>query len=183
MAVVADRGTEAASLRSVAAAAGVSPALVNHHFGTRRGLLDEIDAEAVGVFARAYAGKTHASGPSELLRQRAAQTEAVMREHPEVCAFIGRRLAEPGPGSVEFLRRFVMAGRQEVESLQAAGAIRPDADALWVTLQHFLLIWAPLTFRASFEELLGARLIDRSILERWSGANVMLLREGLYREQ
>ena len=39
----ADRGPDAVTVRQVAAAAGVSPALVMHHFGSKAGLRESVD--------------------------------------------------------------------------------------------------------------------------------------------
>jgi AcrR family transcriptional regulator len=44
----AQRGADAVSVRDIAAAAGVSPALVLHHWGSKQGLTAGID-EYVGV--------------------------------------------------------------------------------------------------------------------------------------
>lgn len=40
----ADRGAEATTVRAVAKAAGVTPGLVCHHFGSKRGLWEACDA-------------------------------------------------------------------------------------------------------------------------------------------
>jgi len=45
----ADRGADAVTVRDVAAAAGVSPALVMHHFGTKAGLRRAVDDHVIGV--------------------------------------------------------------------------------------------------------------------------------------
>lgn len=53
---------------------------------------------------------------------------------------------------------------------------------LWATLQHFFLIWAPLSFMPLLEqEALGGSLLDEGTLDRWVTANVELLEGGLYR--
>ena len=182
MRVVAERGIAAASLRAIAETAKVSPALVNHHFGSREALLDHVDREAIEVFAAAYADTPPNLSPPELLRRRGEQTQAVMTEHPEVCDFIGRRLAEGGGAGGLFLAGFLATGERELARLRDAGAVRADADLWWSTLQHFLLIWAPLTFRRTLEELLGAPLHQPPVLDAWAQANVDLFQRGLYRD-
>jgi hypothetical protein len=60
---------------------------------------------------------------------------------------------------------------------------REGADPLWATLQHFFLIWAPLSFRTLLErEALGGSLLDEDNLRRWVEANVELFEGGLYRD-
>lgn len=174
-------GIDATSLRAIAKAAGVSPALVVHHFGGKEGLVDAVDEAALQEFGSAYRSEEPAEG-SELLRQRAELTARVMREHPEVCAYLGRALVEQTPGSARLFRLMIEGGRTEIDALTETGALREDADRLWVTLQHFFLIWAPLSFMPLLEmEVLDGSLLEEATLDRWVTANVKLLREGLYR--
>jgi len=173
-------GIRATSLRDVAKAAGVSPALVVHHFGGKDGLVAAVDRAALLKFGTAY----NSGGPSEgsgLLRRRAEQTAQVMRERPDICAYLGRALVEGTPGSAELFRLMIEAGGAEIEALVEKGALRNDADALWTTLQHFFLIWAPLSFMPLLERELGGSLLDKENLKRWVAANVELLERGLYR--
>lgn len=46
----AERGFAATTMRDVAAAVGVSPALVQHHFGTKDGLREACDAHALAAY-------------------------------------------------------------------------------------------------------------------------------------
>ncbi len=176
-----ERGIEATSLREIAKAAEVSPALVVHHFGGKEGLVGAVDEVALQEFGSAY-GSGDPNEDSDLLRRRAEQTARVMREHPEVCAYLGRALVEGTPGSARLFRLMIEGGRVEIDALAEKGALRGDADRLWATLQHFFLIWAPLSFMPLLEkEALDGSLLEEAILDRWVTANVQLLEEGLYR--
>jgi AcrR family transcriptional regulator len=184
MSLFAVGGIAATSLREVAKAAAVSPALIVHHFGGKQGLVAAVDDSAVRRFGRAY-GEESAAGEAgeagELLRRRAEQTAAVMREQPEVCAYLGRAMVEATPGSVRLLRMMIGRGRAEIDDLAARGALREGVDRQWVTLQHFFLIWAPLGFRAVLEgDVLDGPLLGERELRRWVDANVELLERGVY---
>jgi AcrR family transcriptional regulator len=178
--VFGERGIEPTSLRRVARACDVSPALVVHHFGGKEGLVAAVDEVALREFGDAYASDGPAEGP-EWLRRRAAQTARVMREHPAVCAYVGRALVERTPGATRLFRAMIEGGQREVDGLVDAGALRGDADRLWATLQHFFLIWAPLSFMPMLDEVLDGPLLDASNLDRWVSANVALLEKGIYR--
>jgi AcrR family transcriptional regulator len=174
-------GIEATSLREVAKVTGISPALVVHHFGGKEGLIAAVDEAALQAFGVAYDSGDSAEG-SDLLSERAAQTARVMRERPEVCAYLGRALVEGTPGSARLFGLMIKGGRAEIDALAGKGALREDADRLWATLQHFFLIWAPLSFMPLLEEqVLDDPLLDDATLDRWVTANVELLERGLYR--
>lgn len=176
-----ERGIEATSLREVAAAAEVSPALAVHHFGGRAGLVAAVDAAALEAFGGAFQDGEGEDAGVDLLRRRAEQTARVMRERPDVCAYLGRALVEGTEGSARLFRLTVEGGRDQIEALAAKGALRDDADRLWATLQHFFLIWAPLSFMPLLDGVLEGSLLDERNLERWVAANVELLEGGLYR--
>lgn len=175
-----EQGIEATSLREVAKASNVSPALLVHHFGGKDGLVAAADEAALREFGDAYVDDTPAEG-DDLLSRRAAQTARVMREHPDVCAYLGRALVERTPGAERLFRAMIAGGRAEIDHLVESGAVRPGTDHLWVALQHFFLIWAPLSFMPLLAEVLDGPLLDEGSLDRWVEANVELLRNGVYR--
>ena len=98
-----------------------------------------------------------------------------------MCAYLGRALAEGTAGAARLFRLMIEAGLAEIEALAEKGALKEDADLLWVTLQHFFLIWAPLSFMPLLEEALGAPLLGDECLDRWVNANTQLFKEGIYR--
>ncbi len=178
--VFGERGIGATSLREVAREAAVSPALVVHHFGSKDGLIAAVDEAALLEFGAAYAGEEAVTGRG-LLHQRAAETARVMRARPDVCTYLGRALVEATPGSSGLFQVMLKGGRTEVDLLTERGALRGDLDPVWATLQHFFLIWAPLSFLPLLEQALGEPLLSEASLDRWVAANVDLLEQGLYR--
>ncbi len=93
----AEHGPDAVTLRQIATAAGVSPALVVHHFGGKDGLRAAVDEYAGGVF-------------DDLLATGAEQGTTLRAGHGEsIATAIGRALPpdSPLPG---YLRRLLLSG-------------------------------------------------------------------------
>jgi TetR/AcrR family transcriptional regulator, regulator of cefoperazone and chloramphenicol sensitivity len=175
LALFGESGIAATSLRTVAAEAGVSPALVVHHFRSKAGLCEAVDREVAALFQAAY---EQAGGGT--LAARSVATVAVMRERPDVCAYLGRGLVEGTPASTELFRRVFGHSLAEMQRLSDAQALSPDVDQTWAALQHVLLLLGPLMLRGQFETVLGTDLLSADGLHRWAQANERLLRHGIY---
>jgi TetR/AcrR family transcriptional regulator, regulator of cefoperazone and chloramphenicol sensitivity len=169
------RGIAATSLRTVAAEAGVSPALVVHHFRSKAGLCEAVDREVAALFQAAYE-----QAGDETLAARSMATVALMRERPDVYAYLGRGLVEGSPASSELFRRVFGHSLAEMERLSDAQALSPGIDQTWAALQHVLLLLGPLMLRSPFEAVLGTDLLGDEGLHRWARANERLLRHGIY---
>ena len=91
LALFAERGVAATSLREVARSAGVAPGLVGHYFGSKDGLQEAVeDANLIENSIRMLRTER-----SVVLLHYAPVVETVMGEPPEIHAFLGSsRLAE-----------------------------------------------------------------------------------------
>lgn len=75
--LVADGGTEAATLRAVAARAGVTPGLVRHYFGDKDGLMRAAYARMMAGMVAPCLAAAEASGPGPVARLAAFLAAAV----------------------------------------------------------------------------------------------------------
>lgn len=177
MALFARDGVGTTSLRAVARAAGVSPALVVHHFGSKQGLCEAVDEAVVASFTERLRS-VPIDGP-DLLERRGEQLSDLIRSEPLLSDYIARALAEGTEASADLFHRFFTAARND-DALVAAGAIRADSDPDWRALQQLMLIVGPLMLRAHVERELGKPLYAPDSVERWMAANLDLLRNGIY---
>jgi AcrR family transcriptional regulator len=180
MELFAARGVAGTSLRAVARAAGVSPGLVVHHFGSKEGLCRAVD-EAVVERIELALGEVPVEGSGgELLEGRGEVVAALLRSQPVLCDYLGRALSEDTEASAAlFHRLFVSASRDR--ALVKAGAIRAKSDPFWRAIHQMLLILGPLMMRPLIEQELGGPLLEKANFERWMRANTDLLRKGLYK--
>jgi AcrR family transcriptional regulator len=177
MARFAADGVAATSIRAVAADAGVSPALVIHHFGTKDGLVQAVEDAVVHRLADAHA-MVKSTGPQAMADYLRALSE-MMRREPTVRDYIGRTVAEGGEAAATlFHRLFAFASNDQY--LVDAGIIRADTDPFWRAMHQVLLFVAPLAFRQLIDRELGASSLDPEEEERAIDAKLDLLQHGLY---
>jgi AcrR family transcriptional regulator len=179
MSLIAADGVAGTSVRGVAEAAGVSPGLVIHHFGSKEGLRQAVDEAVVERFTLALREvPVERSGP-ELLEQRGELIAGLMRSQPTLCDYIGRVFSEGTEVSSELFHLMFVASSAD-EALTRAGALRADSDEFWRAVQQMLLIVGPLMLRPLIERELGSSLLTGQHIERWMRANTDLLTRGLY---
>jgi len=179
MRLFAGQGVAATSLRAVAKAAGVSPGLIVHHFGSKEGLCSAVDQAVVHRINLALSEVPVEGSGLELIAQRAEVVVALLRGQPVLCDYIARALSENTEASASLFHRMFEFARRD-QALVAAGAIRPDTDPFWRTMHQVVLVVGPLMLRPLIERELGSSLLARDSFDRWMGATADLLQRGLY---
>lgn len=110
-------------VRAVAAAAGVSPGLVNHHFGSKDALREECDAhvlEAIRVAKTESLTRPSATG----LLQQLAEVE----EYAPLVAYLVRSYQAGGSLARSMFEHLVATTEQYLADAVAAGTLRPSRD-------------------------------------------------------
>jgi AcrR family transcriptional regulator len=102
----AEVGYERATMRTIAAAAGVDPALIVHFFTSKETLFREVTAVPAGL---ASTMRSLADGPHEDVGRRFAQAVVAMLEIPETRAVVLARIrsAASHPEAAELVRELV----------------------------------------------------------------------------
>lgn len=148
----ARHGFDGADLRSVAAAAKVSPNLVRVHFGHKAALweacLDRIVAIAVPAMADIRAIAVDSSRPvGERLREVISAIAGFYAVHPEVRDFVVRHGAEAPERAVLVTERLLRPAYETVRELFVAGIetgiIRSSHPALFFALLNAALHQPP----------------------------------------
>lgn len=111
-----------ASLRSIAADAGVSPGLILHHFGSRAGLREACDAH---VLARTREAKASVLEPGTAAGAFLAQMAEVEGYAPLV-GYVLRCMQAGGELAQEFIDHFVTDAVAYLEAGVRAGTVRPS---------------------------------------------------------
>ncbi len=174
----AERGFEATSARAVAAAAGLSPALVIHHFGSKEGLRAAVDEEVLG---RIGAALRDLDGDTEDLMSSLGVVSARMfGADPVLRGYLRRVLLEESPASAALFARLLDGARAELDRLSTSEGGRAGGEPDWAPFQMLCLILGPLLLEPVMQPNLDRPMFDPEVLARRSAANQRLLRHGLF---
>ena len=175
----ASRGTAATTIRDVAQAAGVSPGLVQHHFGTKAGL-----QKAVDEFVVADALSTITNLP-ESLEERGAEFAsrmgAVTRDRPAAVLYLARAASEGSELGLRAFEEIVEFGVKEFRAMEEAGQLGPDLDLEWAVLQMLLFNLSTMMFEPAITHALGESITDEQGRRRVNAAATRLFTYGFTR--
>lgn len=167
MGLFAERGYAEVTVRQVAAAAGVSPALVIHHYGSKERLRAVID-ERVAAFVEAMLAdldRLPTEGGSASLAELFADR---LEREPATAGYLRRLLSGGGPAGVALFGRLYDATQAGLRALEHAGAVRPARDQ--AVRSAFLLSndLALILLRPQITQVIGTDPLSRDGLVRWS---------------
>lgn len=112
-----------APLRTIAAHAGVSAALIVHHFGSREGLVEACRSHALAVIEEEK-GKAISDDAGATMLVQLANAEG----YAPITAFVMRCLQQGGSAARAFTDDMARATEAFLEAGVAAGTVRPSRD-------------------------------------------------------
>ncbi len=172
-------GFEAASIRMIAAEAGVSPALVRHHYKSKEGLRAAVDEEVLERFGSGLADVDHARSADELMADLGAVSARTFGSDPELRAYLRRVLLEQGDASSVFFARLLREARHVVTRLAETGRLRADVDPNWAPFQLLFVTLGPLLLEQVLQPNVEVSLFDPRILLERSQASQRFIAHGL----
>jgi AcrR family transcriptional regulator len=176
----AEHGPDAVTVRQIASAAGVSPGLVIHHFGSKDGLRDAVDAHVVAMFG-AMLGELTTPG---LYDPGAAGSlaEAVVRYLPPdspVPAYLRILLLAGGDLGRELFRRLYQGSRTALDAMSEAGLAARGADPAVRAAILMSNDLAMLLLREQLAEVLGSDPLSAAGMARWGREMLTIYAAGL----
>jgi AcrR family transcriptional regulator len=132
------------SLRAIAAEAGVSPALVIHHFGSKEGLRQACDAFVVSLI----------SGNETALAESAGLA-AVLKADPAVRRYMARAFLDGSPEAATLFDQIVKLVTAWLAAGERAGWVQPAADQKARAALYVTWLFAPFVFEAHLARVLG----------------------------
>lgn len=179
----AEQGPDAVSVRAIAAAAGVSPALVLHHFGSKSGLREAVDAyaaERIDVLiqeSQEDVGELFASGSADTI---AGLFASIFPPDSPLAGYLRRLLLAGDPAGVAMFRRWFDDSLRMLDAMTAAGLAGESDDPsvraafMLAADMALLLLREPLTAALGFDPMSGPG------LRRWAAEVAAITRHGIF---
>lgn len=176
----AERGPDAVTIRDIAAAASVSPALVMRHYRSKDGLREVVDDYVAAVFGSLLEQVTQPETMDVFDAGRSrGLAELVIEQLPAdsaVPVYLGRMLLAGGAAGSALFARLYELSRDTLDGMAAAGAVEPGPDPAVRAAILLVNDLAVLMLRPRLNEVLGFELLSASGMQRW-GAEVLAVYE------
>jgi TetR/AcrR family transcriptional regulator, regulator of cefoperazone and chloramphenicol sensitivity len=181
----AERGPDAVTVRDIAAAAGVSPALVVRHYGSKDGLREAVDTHVAQVFEVLLAQVVRSGGDSGLdpsaLPNLLDGLTAHLPAGSAIPDYLGRLLITGGSvGSALFHRLYEVSTHAltgMAESGMATAGSDPEVRAAFLLVNDL----AVLILRRHLTEVLDVDPVSAPGMKRWAAEVLTIYRDGLGR--
>ena len=168
-------GAASTSIRDVAAAAGVSPGLVQHYFRSKGDLRAAVDAHVTEV-ARAALAVRPVEG--DTVEDIATRLTALVSEDFVELRYVGRGVAEGDEAAMKIFDTLTQLCREQLAKFQAEGLLREDLDLEWAALHTVLINLGTVILEPGVSRQLRRPLLDESEVRRWKEATTALFVAG-----
>lgn len=170
-------GTAATSLRYIADTAEVSIGLVQHHFGTKDGLITAVDEHVLTVLGSNLAGTSPAPSPDPV-GDHGHRVTRLIAEHTDVIDYVVRALLEETPtGNFIFDTLFAM-GETRWNQHRDDQLTAPGLDPTWAALNPLLLVLGAMSLRSHLDRHLPEAFTSAAQLARWESSVNTLIQRG-----
>lgn len=175
IAAFARDGFDATSMRTIAAQAGVSAALIVHHFGDKNALRTACDDYVVGVFI----DEDHdlIVAPT---RDRIRTALNDLERYGPYIDYLARMLADGSAAADRLFDSFLANTRDVLADQREAGMLEPMSDPEMTTMLLTLIGLAPVVMRAQVARALGTDQLSPAGLLRTTLPTLELLTHGIY---
>lgn len=172
------QGFAGTSLRQIAEDAGVSAALILHHFQSKEGLREACDAHVVRSFLSENEQMTGADA-SRLMRDALNSVE----DRGAALDYLSRMLVDDSPASDNLFDAFLAGTRTMLHEQIAAGIMREQTDVEATAVYLTLYGLGPVILRRHLARAFGESTLTTSLVERSTIPVLELFTHGLYADE
>ncbi|MFP4636680.1 MAG: TetR/AcrR family transcriptional regulator [Nitriliruptoraceae bacterium] len=175
----ADRGVKATTVRTIAEEAGVSPALVIHHFGSKQRLRVACDEHVAATIRTRKREVMQAGTGLDPIAAFRAQGEG-----PPLIAYLARTLTDGSPHVAELIDEMVADAVEYMAEGEATGMLQPSEDPHGRAAVLVLWSLGAVVLHEQAQRLLGVDLLgDLSDARAYLAPAFELLGRGVLTEQ
>ena len=171
----AEHGVGATSVRGVAAAAGVSPGLVQHYFPSKAALCAAID-EHVTAIANAALELRQVEG--DLIEDLAERLTRLVADHFVALRYVARGVAERDEAALQIFDTIVKLCREQLAMLERDGVLRQDLDLEWAAMHTVLINLGTVILEPGVSRQLPDPFLNERQVQRWKQATKALFVRG-----
>jgi TetR/AcrR family transcriptional regulator, regulator of cefoperazone and chloramphenicol sensitivity len=170
LALVGEQGLDATTIRQVAARAGVSVGLVQHHYKTKADLADDVRAWVLGrlVAAAEAVGAAHL----DTARPELAGFDDLMTDNPNLAAYIRRILIEATPNAKRWFTEAVDQTTKQLREHRPDGLAEDPDELRTVAAMLLVVTFGPVILGSALTDLLDCTADEAQI--RWRQAESRL---------
>ena len=168
-------GVAATSIRDVAAAAGVSPGLVQHYFPSKAALRAAVD-EHVTEVARAALAVRKVDG--DVIEDLSERLTALVADHFVALRYVARGVAESDASALAIFDTLTVLCLEQLAVLQQRGMLRADLDLEWAALHTVLINLGTVIMEPGVSRQLGRPFLAKRQVQRWKDATTALFVAG-----
>ncbi|MDO5752907.1 TetR/AcrR family transcriptional regulator [Arthrobacter sp.] len=126
LSLFARHGVEGTSMRAIATAADVTVGLVAHHFGTKDGLREAVDAFVVSLFVDTLKSTTMTGSARQIVALRDAAVAEMLQANPTIVDYLRRSLLTGTGQPGDVLSRLVTLTAEQTRALRGSGLASTD---------------------------------------------------------
>ena len=168
-------GYAATTVRLIASDAGVSPALVLHHFGSKEGLRQACN-DYVFTFFESMIRRAGDRQPTEAM----AQFGGIPDEALPLMRYLMKQASEDSPAANDLVAGIVELTKQSLEVSTANGYVKPTADPEMRAAILVMLRLGPFLLSGAVQQATGADILTPEGLRRMYRTTIEIVESGIY---
>jgi AcrR family transcriptional regulator len=176
-----EQGYAATSIRAVAAEAGVSAGLVQHHFPSKETLREACDAHVLRTAAATFEGLTHEGSRSDAADEMGRRITSAIRNDPVGLRYVARGVIDGDEHALRVFDSLVALTGAIAEGDREAGRLWPETDVAWAALHVLVYNLGAVLLEHAIDRHLPEPMLSEEGAERWRVAATSMFRHGLYR--
>jgi TetR/AcrR family transcriptional regulator, regulator of cefoperazone and chloramphenicol sensitivity len=164
-------GVAETSIRDIAAAAGVSPGLVQHYFPSKAALRAAVDEHVTEVASASLAVRVV---DGDLVEDIAERLTALVAEHFIALRYVARGVAENDESALGIFDTITHLCREQLAAFADQGLLREGLDLDWAALHTVLINLGTVILEPGVSRQLGRPFLDKRQIQRWKDATTAL---------